>query len=963
MEETQAAEKWTLLSPNGDSQSESSGSSSEYSDFVKLGQHDDDDGDKQSDQASGGSAESSDFVKVDPEEEGEDADDLNYADEEEGITSVGQRSPIDQCSVSSIEILDAETEDAQRPLPLVISSSSIEELSEDEEVIPSKVLLKSSPSMMRRKEQSYEDTCSEGEDYVMLEAKRKAHPSLNRLRRTERKDSSGSDYSDFVRLDCDSNMEDLDSPSPGNRFYADRYTYPHDRARAKMVRMQMMAARRRYSSREDDADSLPSDVDDRCESDISGVAYDSDLSHRSIGDVPIEAGARSYKHRPNASLNTLLTTIALMALFGALGIGIGHYIGSVRELTLRQAQLAKMRSLQDDFVVCLQDQENLNRRLKMPSDKEVKLSTAVEIWQHKYEELVLEKADLMNRVHKLEESLGKGLEETNRQIQEYQAEAAQISEELNQLNADGLLEVDEEKPSPMPLELADARHEIARLRQRLMAKRSLDEREKVALNTLRNENADLKAEVHRMRYTADSLSQVISDEKQEETSPESEATIDDGLSSPGEDIFIEMETGHEEDVIPDAEKMDVPQSKMQQMFLGTKQRITEMFDQIQSTMQQVKERSREVFSETNAKGTLKSVKKTLKENVSNLGKTLRSAWKNFKKEDGSIEVDPEETTSEVPVTESDGSRLHQIVDATRERIAEVFDKIQTTVNKVAFEKKGLKNMGKTLKDNVSSLGKSLKKAWKSLSKEVAKKSEKWKMHEREYENIKETAHGKKDSERFHEDAFSYGGSAGVLHDVHEGGFEQKPHHKEKQATDAYSEFWKQADFTPEEYLPDDFFEGNQREWKNYQHRFNQMHGRLRHLNAEILVDMEDDDLDDLYDDLDDLQDDLEDEVDVPERLMAWLTCQLRWWKSRIHRKNGSENPLMGCARNLMKWQLHVSCHHASDCEDFFRNETVAAFEARSDWFFNRADERDVLRDLAWPLKRAEGRTDLRSKED
>ena len=68
-------------------------------------------------------------------------------------------------------------------------------------------------------------------------------------------------------------------------------------------------------------------MDDRCESDISGVAYDSDLSHRSIGDVPIEAGTRSYKHRPNASLNTLLTTIALMALFGALGIGIGHYIG------------------------------------------------------------------------------------------------------------------------------------------------------------------------------------------------------------------------------------------------------------------------------------------------------------------------------------------------------------------------------------------------------------------------------------------------------------------------------------------------------------------------------------------------------------------------------------------------------------------------------------------------------------
>ena len=41
--------------------------------------------------------------------------------------------------------------------------------------------------------------------------------------------------------------------------------------------------------------------------------------------------------------------------------------GSVRELSLRQAQLAKMRSLQDDYLVCLQEQDRLSHKLKTPS--------------------------------------------------------------------------------------------------------------------------------------------------------------------------------------------------------------------------------------------------------------------------------------------------------------------------------------------------------------------------------------------------------------------------------------------------------------------------------------------------------------------------------------------------------------------------------------------------------------------
>ena len=84
------------------------------------------------------------------------------------------------------------------------------------------------------------------------------------------------------------------------------------------------------TSIDDDDESVPGDVDDRCESDISGIAGDeSDLSSMTynIGDLPLEAGPRMYRHRPNNRLNSILTTMTLMVFFVAMGVGIGHYIG------------------------------------------------------------------------------------------------------------------------------------------------------------------------------------------------------------------------------------------------------------------------------------------------------------------------------------------------------------------------------------------------------------------------------------------------------------------------------------------------------------------------------------------------------------------------------------------------------------------------------------------------------------
>ena len=83
---------------------------------------------------------------------------------------------------------------------------------------------------------------------------------------------------------------------------------------------------------DDDDESIPLDVDDRCESDISGIADDDDdLSSVSynIADLPLTVGnvVRSYRHRPNTKMNTFLTVVALVTMFAAIGIGIGHYFG------------------------------------------------------------------------------------------------------------------------------------------------------------------------------------------------------------------------------------------------------------------------------------------------------------------------------------------------------------------------------------------------------------------------------------------------------------------------------------------------------------------------------------------------------------------------------------------------------------------------------------------------------------
>lgn len=75
-------------------------------------------------------------------------------------------------------------------------------------------------------------------------------------------------------------------------------------------------------------------MDDRCESDISGVADDddSDLSSvAGIDDLQLNVGevVRTYRHQPNPKFNSRLTLLAATTVLLVLGIGIGHYIGQI----------------------------------------------------------------------------------------------------------------------------------------------------------------------------------------------------------------------------------------------------------------------------------------------------------------------------------------------------------------------------------------------------------------------------------------------------------------------------------------------------------------------------------------------------------------------------------------------------------------------------------------------------------
>ena len=179
---------------------------------------------------------------------------------------------------------------------------------------------------------------------------------------------------------------------------------------------------------------------------------------------------------------------------------------------------------------------------------------------------------------------------------------------------------------------------------------------------------------------------------------------------------------------------------------------------------------------------------------------------------------------------------------------------------------------------------------------------------------------------------------------------------------------------------DGFFEDNRRSWRQ---RVRGIGAHMERLNDELFMSMDDDDVENIVEDLKDIGGDLE-QRDVSEDVRTWMSCQLRWWKTRIHRKHRAEDLVKGCGRQLVHWQLRVLCkdigvpqeHPPCDAVRSHRQpydvllsgrragveEDVSGMENETwssvvDWYFGRAQDREDRRRLSpqWYFDRADER--------
>lgn len=136
---------------------------------------------------------------------------------------------------------------------------------------------------------------------------------------------------------------------------------------------------------------------------------------------PLWQPVRHYKHDKNSRVNGVLSVMAAVALVLAVGIGIGHCIGSAREASLQQQirddQDSKLRELREDLLMCLRKQEDISQTITKLNEIEAILVDA-EHWRSEYEELLKlkvqaedgwrrDRADLLGQLEHAKAELGR----------------------------------------------------------------------------------------------------------------------------------------------------------------------------------------------------------------------------------------------------------------------------------------------------------------------------------------------------------------------------------------------------------------------------------------------------------------------------------------------------------------------------------------------------------------------------
>ena len=223
------------------------------------------------------------------------------------------------------------------------------------------------------------------------------------------------------------------------------------------------------------------------------------------------------------------------------------------------------------------------------------------------------------------------------------------------------------------------------------------------------------------------------------------------------------------------------------------------------------------------------------------------------------------------------TRLHRMVNQTKETVTKLTKKINQTWEKVKdvsghVANKVVSDVVPVVKENVEKLTGKVQHGWDTVKKKVQtgllnKKGKKNK-HKRKEDHVKgerpsETKRGmsEEDLKQYHGDPYKNDLQTGFDETVftqtsHQ--FEHKPEHKQK-TSDIHVEkapqnkFWDKVGFNPDVLLHDDFFEGNERKWRKHQKVLKKLHGRINRLNEDVLHDMDDDDIEDLYEDLEDFQ--------------------------------------------------------------------------------------------------------------
>ena len=315
---------------------------------------------------------------------------------------------------------------------------------------------------------------------------------------------------------------------------------------------------------------------------------------------------------------------------------------------------------------------------------------------------------------------------------------------------------------------------------------------------------------------------------------------------------------------------------------------------------------------------------------------INQRWQEFQQFASKFEYaqkpfDSQGTTTQSESNNTKPSKFEEYVNKTKESVSKLSKKIENTWYKVKnLSTDFLKKKEETVEAVAGSVSESLgviKDRVHTGLRRLYKHLDWIKRHHKKHHDHGHKHHEHKHCKRHGSEDNSYASG----HAPYDEDFECRPLHKEKQSSHEskeYEEYWKQATFHPDDVVHDGFFEGNKREWRKHQKTLHKLYGRIEKLNENLFIDMDDDDIEDMYDDLNDFEDNVDDNKEQPQGLKTWLSCQLRWWKSRIQRKKRDDQLVTECGRQLMNWQLRATCspqckHHkcmkyatklAKDCQ-------------------------------------------------